>query len=515
MLCKVNSAVVIGIQSFEIAVEVDCSKGLPAFNIVGLGDNAVKESRDRVFSALKNSGYSIPNKRMVINLAPAYMKKMGSSLDVPIALGLLLASNQIEVSYEKLKSCLVLGELSLGGEIRPVQGCLSVCLYAYQNQIKKVYIPFENYSEVEIVKGVKIIPVKSMLQMIDYFLKDKKIDYPKSKKSSKKNQSSFDFSEVKGQKLARRACEISIAGNHNFLLIGSPGCGKSMLSKRLPTIFPDMDLNESLESTMIHSSAGTLPVGEGILSKRPFRNPHHNISQSALVGGGSYPKPGEVSLAHHGILFLDELGEFQQYCLNVLRQPLEDGEVLITRAKMSLRYPSRFIFGAAMNPCPCGFLIDVDKKCICQHKKIKNYLAKISGPLLDRIDLQVEMTSLTKDEIMDNTPSEGSLEIKKRVEKVWKIQKKRYCNCNYRFNAHLTSRDLKHFCLLSLDAQNFLREYVEKNFISSRAYDRSLKVSRTIADLENEEIIQKKHIAEAFQYRGLEQIKNYLENSLI
>ncbi len=512
MLSKIKSSTVIGIQAFPIVVEVDCCSGLPTFNIVGLGDSAVKESRDRVFSALRNSDFLIPNKRMVVNLAPAYMKKMGSSLDLPIALGLLVASEQIKIQNQELESTLVLGELSLDGGIRPVQGCLATCLYAYKHKIKKVYLPYENFQEVDIIKDVNIIPVKNILELILY-LKGKEVEKPVFEKKGRDNTNikGINFSEVRGQSLARRACEISVAGSHHFLFIGSPGCGKSMMAKRIPTIFPEMSLEESLEATMIHSSAGALPVGSSLLLERPFRSPHHNISQSALVGGGAYPKPGEVSLAHHGVLFLDELGEFRKDHLNVLRQPLEDFEITISRTQMTLKYPSRFIFGAAMNPCPCGFLIDPYKSCTCPIHQVKNYLSKISGPLLDRIDLQVELTPLPPEDLLSHKLGESSEEIKLRIEKAWGIQKNRYSSLpSHLFNGHLGSRGIRQFCVLTEDAKDFLKLYISRNHISSRSHDRILKVSRTTADLAGSEKIQKIHLSEALQFRGLDQIKNYL-----
>jgi len=511
MLSIINSSSVTGIEAGAITIEVDAAGGLPGFCMVGLPDSAVKESRDRVFSALKNSGYTLPNKRITINLAPADVRKAGSAFDLPIAIGILIASGQIETYC--LDKTIIVGELSLDGTIKPIRGSLSISVFGHKQNCRGLILPKDNATEAGVISGLNLYPVKNLNHAIDIIHNPDENHgryVPVNKANGKKLFFNHDFSDVKGQDQAKRACEIAACGAHNFLFIGSPGCGKSLIAGRLPSILPVMSEEESLMTTMIHSSAGVLKTGSGLIKQRPFRSPHHTISNMALVGGGIYPKPGEVSLAHNGVLFLDELPEFQKNVLEALRQPLEDGTVTIARTSTTLTFPCRSMLGAAMNPCPCGFLLDPNKDCVCHPKEIKKYLSRISGPLLDRIDIQLEMPVLNYDELTSNKPGEKSEVIRQRVEAARDCQFERFKNIPGVYcNSHMDTGQIREYCKLDTSARQLFRDVIEKIGISARAYDRILRVGRTIADLSGSEEIKDEHLAEAIHYRSLDRTSKF------
>lgn len=505
MLAKINSSAILGINAYIIDVEVDISFGLPAFNIVGLPETSVKESKERVKTAVKNSGYSFPPDRVTINLAPADIKKEGTGLDLPMAMGILAASEV--VSKKTLEKYIVTGELSLDGRVKPVKGILSIAMAARENQYKGVIIPFDNRLEGSMVDGIDIISVKHLSEVVEFFsgMKDIKPEDNQYLTECMKHENSnnIDFSDVQGQHNAKRALEIAAAGGHNILMTGPPGSGKSMLAKRLVTILPSLTFEEALETTQIYSIAGIIDNIKPIVTQRPFRSPHHTISDAGLAGGGVRPEPGEASLAHNGVLFLDELPEFKKNVLNVLRQPLENGFVSIARAAWRTTFPSKFMFVAAMNPCPCGYCTDPNGKCTCTQAQIQRYQSKISGPLLDRIDIHIEVPPVPyKDLAGQSEPSESSVHIKNRVEAARKIQRDRLIKENLFCNATMDSKQIKKHCILNSESEALLKRAVESFGLSARSYARIKKLSRTIADLDNSDTIQVSHIAEAIQYKS-------------
>ncbi|MEY8848635.1 YifB family Mg chelatase-like AAA ATPase [Psychroserpens sp. XS_ASV72] len=506
MLKKVYGSAVFGVEATTITVEVNVDSGI-GYHLVGLPDNAIKESNYRIAAALQNNGYKIPGKKIIINMSPADLRKEGSAYDVTLAVGILVATNQIQA--ENLEDYLIMGELSLDGDLQPIKGALPIAVKAKEEGFKGFILPKQNANEAAIVDGLKVYGVENIKEVIEYF--DKGIDIPQTiintKEEFYKNLEvpEFDFSDVKGQESIKRCMEIAAAGGHNIILIGPPGAGKTMLAKRLPSILPPMTLDEALETTKIHSVVGRVKAHAGLMSQRPFRSPHHTISNVALVGGGSYPQPGEISLSHNGVLFLDELPEFKREVLEVMRQPLEDREVTISRAKFTVTYPSSFMLVASMNPSPGGYFNDPNAPVTSSPAEMQRYLSKISGPLLDRIDIHVEVTPVPFDKLSDDRRGESSVEIRKRVTAARDIQTQRFEESkNVHYNAQMNTKYIRKHCKLDKGSMELLKHAMEHLNLSARAYDRILKVSRTIADLEGAEQINGTHISEAIQYRSMD-----------
>ncbi|MDP6935833.1 MAG: YifB family Mg chelatase-like AAA ATPase [Candidatus Marinimicrobia bacterium] len=505
MFAKALSSAVLGIEAYTVKVEAHLENVSPSkFFTVGLPEGAVKESKERVLAAMKNSGFRVPQKRITINLAPADIRKEGTAFDLPIAISILTALRQIDAHY--LDKIILIGELSLDGDLRPVKGILPICINAYNKGIKGIILPTQNKKEASYVPGLKIAPADTLRDVAEILNGRKELSITTNKNSFNLPTAGYsvDFSDVKGQENVKRALEVAVAGSHNILLIGPPGSGKTMLAKRLPTILPGMTMEEALETTKIHSVAGLNITDLGIVTTRPFRPPHHTISDVGLIGGGTVPKPGEVSLAHNGVLFLDELPEFKKNVLEVLRQPLENRDVTISRARLSLTYPATFMLVAAMNPCPCGYFTDPKNDCTCNEGMIQKYLSRISGPLLDRIDIHLEVPAVAFEELTVKSAGESSASIQSRVQSARFIQTKRFEKQPIHSNAAMEKRQIRKYCQIDKEGEVLLKSAMEKLGLSARAFDRILKVSRTIADMENTESISSVHIGEAIQYRSLD-----------
>ncbi len=506
MTSNVLSCAVSGVDGYVVEVEVDMSPGLPSFTTVGLPEGAVRESKERVRSAIKNSGFRIPPKRITINLAPANIRKEGSSFDLPISVGMLAASNQIS-ARERIKDFLILGELSLDGRVKKIGGVLSMAICAKEKGLKGVIVPRKNAREAALISGIEVIAVETLSQLVGHIEGLKEIEpesFDARQFCSGKTCNEFDFREVRGQQQAKRAIEISASGGHNILMVGPPGSGKTLLARRIPTILPDMHFDEAMETSKIYSVSGFLRDGQSFVRQRPFRSPHHTISDAGLIGGGSIPRPGEVSLAHNGVLFLDEMPEFKRTVIEAMRQPLEDGEVVISRAATTVTYPAKFMLVGAMNPCQCGYMGDSKKPCTCRPDQVRKYRNRISGPMLDRFDMHIEVPALNYRELSDDSESESSADIRKRVNRARDIQKERFGDAGFFFNSQMPPETTRKVVSLCDSSKKIFEGAVEKLGISARAYDRIMKVSRTIADLSDSGQVLPEHIAEAVQYRRLD-----------